>query len=183
MRGGVLARVEGFGNLAGRCIGAGDQGIGQRRFAHPGLADENAGVAGEIGPQGVGIVMCAQPQHRVAERLVGGEGGRGVRHALGEVALVEHDQRFHVLAFGSDDAARDQLVGKRWLGGDDDDDLRDVGGDQLLLEFVGAVEQGIARRDRIDHPNGIAAAQHADAITAGQIAFLAAREAAQRFAH
>ena len=65
--------------------------------------------------------------------------------------------------------------------GHDDDDLRDIGGDQLLPEGVGAIEQRTARCDIFDHPLPVAAALDADYIAAGQFAFLAAREAQQHF--
>ena len=104
---------------------------------------------------------------------------RGGRQAVGQVALVEDDQRRNVLAFGGEQSAGDQFVGKGRFGGDDDDDLVDVGGDQFLADLIGAVEQAAARLDGLDDTLIVRCALNVDAVAAGDLAFLAAREAGQ----
>ena len=99
---------------------------------------------------------------------------------VGKVALVEDDQRLDLLAFGGEQGARHQFVGERRLAGDDDDDLVDIGGDVLLADFVGAVEQAGAREDGLDHPLVIRGALDVDAVATGDVAALAAREAGQQ---
>jgi hypothetical protein len=79
--------------------------------------------------------------------------------------------------FGGDDAARHQLVAETWLGGDDDDRLGGIGGEQLLAPGVAAVEQGAARRDGDDDAVVGRGQLDADAVAAGDMAFLAARVA------
>ena len=82
-----------------------------------------------------------------------------------------------VLLLGGDDAARHKLVAEARLGGDDDDCLRGVGGEQLLAEGVAAVEQRAARQHGGDDAVVRRRERHRDAVAAGDVAFLAAGEA------
>ena len=129
-----------------------------------------------------GVVARREFDDAVAEA---GEHGQLVarrRQFVGQVALVEDDQRLDFLAFGGEQSARDQFVGECRLAGDDDDDLVDVGGDMLLADLVGAVEQAGARPDGLDHALVIRGALDVDAVAAGDLAALAAREAGQQAA-
>jgi hypothetical protein len=128
-----------------------------------------------------GAVLCRGEHHdRVAELFILRQRRPGCCHPLAQVALVENDQHLDILALRSNDAARDQLVRKSGFGGDHDNHLRDVGGNQFLLEVVRAIEQGSARFDRADHALVGAALFDDDPVAAGDGALLAAREAEQR---
>ena len=157
------------------------KGVDQCRFAHAGLADENAGLARQMRSQRVGIGAGRKPKDRVTQSGKRRQHSFGARQEAGEVTFVEHDQRLQVLAFRGDEAAGDQFVRERRLGGDDDDDLCDIGGDQLLPECIRAIQQGTTRLDAVDHALIIAAALDGDVITTGDFAFLAAREAGDDF--
>jgi hypothetical protein len=129
-------------------------------------------VVFELGAQRADILLGTDLQHGVAGGTMRGE--QGARHFKlgGQVALVEHDQRGDVLRFGGHEAAGDQIVGKARLGGDDDDDLADIRGDQFLFPLVRAVKQAGTRHDLVDHALVRAAQVHLDAVAAGNFAAL-----------
>ena len=79
-------------------------------------------------------------------------------------------------------AACQQFIIERRLGGNDDDELGDVGGDEFLFVGIGAVEQGGARCDAVDDALIGAGALNFDHIAAGDLALLAARHAFQNLA-
>ena len=81
---------------------------------------------------------------RIAQSLERVQQSAGMREQCFDVDLVEHDRDLQALAFGGRDAARNQFVGERWLGGNHDHDLRGIGGDQLFAPFVAPVEQALA---------------------------------------
>lgn len=60
---------------------------------------------------------------------------------VGQVVFVENDQCFDFFVFGGEQGVGDQVVGKGWFGGYDNDQLVDVGGNQFLFVFVGVVKQ------------------------------------------
>ena len=94
--GGVLAKPRVLGDLAGEHIQPRHQGIGERRLADPGLADEDADLVGQGGFQFIEpfAALAAYQQYLVTELAVGGEltldtgTGRVIEH----VDLVQHDQ-------------------------------------------------------------------------------------------
>ena len=129
--------------------------------------------------QAIGPAQRGNLDHFVTQLAERRELGARGRQAILEVGLVEHDQRRDVLAFGGGDAARHQQVGEAGLGGDDDDDVAEVGGDQLFAEGVGAPQQVAARRQLLDHALAVAAANDLDLVAAGVAALLAARVALQ----
>ncbi len=142
--GGVLAAVERCRQFARRRRGAGHQGVGQGRLAHAGLADQYRAFAGQQRQQRRGVELGREFDDAAAQRgegcqqlSCGGQGG-------GKVALVEHDGGGEAFVFGGDQRARKQHVGEGWIGGDHQQQLRGVGGDQLLPVEVAAVEQAAA---------------------------------------
>ena len=90
--GGVLAGIQHCGDFAGDGVRVGQQRVDQRGFAHAGLADQHAGVAGKKWPQRGYILYCAEFQHAIADRGVGGEPFARGRGGSGQVAFVQHDQ-------------------------------------------------------------------------------------------
>ena len=67
----------------------------------------------------------------IAEPDQDGEAFAGRRQLVGEVAFVEDDQRGDLLAFGGEQRTGDQFIVEGRFGGDDDDDLVDVGSNQF----------------------------------------------------
>ena len=177
MGGRVLAGIEHGRNLSRGGPGLRDQGVGERRLAHSGLSDENACFALQVGAQRFRRIDRRKFDDPIAERGKRREKFPCRCQAASDVALVEYDQRLDRLAFGSDEAACDKGVRKRRFGRDHDDDLADVGGDQLLAELVGAVEQAAALMNALDDPLSVAGYRNADVITARQVAALPARKA------
>jgi hypothetical protein len=91
---------------------------------------------------------------------------RKKRSEFGLVRFVCNEREPAALRFGGDHPAIDELEVHTEIGRDDADHLRDVGGDQLLVERVGAAEERRAGKHRFDH--AVARdARHADAIAAG----------------
>ena len=74
-------------------------------------------------------------------------------------------------------AARQQFVVERGFGGDDDDKLGDVRGDEFFAVRNGAVEQGFARQDILDYRMAIGSVLQFDEIPARHLAFFPARDA------
>ena len=60
MRRGVLAGVERLRNLSGGRPGVGDQGVGQGRFAHSGLANQETGLLRQMRQQESALVARAE---------------------------------------------------------------------------------------------------------------------------
>ena len=176
--GGVLAGIEHGGDLACGGLRFGYEGVDERGFAHAGLPDQYAGVALQIGQQWRYVLLGGQFQYAVADGSVGRK-LRARRFDLRQIALVQHDDDIQILVMSGEETARQQFVVERRLGGNDDDELRDVGGDEFLFKCIGAVEQGGARRDACDDALIGTAALDLDHITARDLAFLAARHAFQ----
>ena len=76
--------------------------------------------------------------------------------------------------FASGEAAIHQVLVKTRHGGNDYDDLRDVGGDEFLLVGVRAIEQRCARQDGVDYAAVVTAVLDLHAVTAGGVAAFAA---------
>jgi hypothetical protein len=93
---------------------------------------------------------------------------------VAEVAFVEDDQRLYFLTLCGNQCAGDEFIGKGWLGGNDDDELIDVGSDQLLADFVGTIEQAAPRLDRFDNALIIRGLLDIDPVATGDLAFFAA---------
>ena len=164
---------------------AGQQRVDQRGFAHAGLADQHAGVAGQERPQRRYILLCAEFQHAIADGGIGGEPFARGCGRFGQVAFVQHDQHVELLVESRDQAACQQFVAERRFGGDHHDDLRDVRGDEFFAERIGAMQQRAARRDAFDHSlragavsgRRVCGALNFHQIAARRFAFFAARQA------
>lgn len=150
VRGRVLAGIKCLRYFTGGRIGFRHQGVDQGRFTHAGLAYQHAGDTGERGPQVFGVFERRKFEDAIAEAGKDSKLFARRGYFVGQVAFVEDDEDFDLFAFGGDQGAGDQLVGKGGFGGDDDDQLVDVGGNQFLFDFVGAVEQAGARLDGFD---------------------------------
>ena len=90
-----------------------------------------------------------------------------------QVALVEDDARRDPGLGRGDQGARQLRLAEHRLGGDDDQQLVDVGGERLGLEVVLAVEQVGARQDFVDHAF-VARRLPADPVADDRVAALAA---------
>ena len=178
----VFSGIECLRNFASGGTGLGDQCIDQRRFAHAGLTDEHAGLARKPRTQIFCVVAGGEFDHGIAEAAEHRDTLAGLGQAFAQVGLVEQDQRLDFLAFRSEQGAGDQFVGEARFGGDDDDQLVDVGGDQLLADFIGAVKQAGARQDGLDHTLVVGAALDLHPVATGDLAFLAPREAGEQAA-
>ena len=103
----------------------------------------------------------------------------GARQGGSHVDLVQHDMGTDAGGFGGDQGARDQVVGETRFGRHHDEQLRNVGGQQLRLVLVRAVQQRCPVTDRFDHALVLGGHLQVDAVTDRDIAFLAARDALQ----
>ena len=183
--GGVFAGIQRAGDFARGGLRLGQQGVDEGGFAHAGLADQYAAVALQERTQSRYILLRAEFEHAVADGAVGFQPEARLRGGFGEVALVQYDQHLDLLVVRGDQAAREQLVAERGFGGDHDDDLRHVRGDELLAEGVGAMQQRTARGDAFDHAlcavlcGGRGGELHFHHVAAHHFAFLAARQAGQ----
>ncbi len=154
--GGVLAEPRVFGDLAGQDTQAGHQGIGQGGFSYPGLADEDADLAVELGLELLEpfTALATDQDHLIAEFSVGAQlaidahAGGVIEH----VDLVQHDERLDLDIFGGyqitvDDVGRELGHHRR-----DDDDLVYVGGDgfDAVIE-IGAGQHRVAGVYRLYH--------------------------------
>lgn len=81
---------------------------------------------------------------------------------------------------GSDQAAVDEIFMEARYCRNEDDDLRDISGDELLPVSIGTVEQRRAWRGRFDHALAGRARCNRDAVTARQVAALAASDAIEQ---
>ena len=84
---------------------------------------------------------------------------------------------FNFLALGRNDGAGDEVVGKGRRTGNDDDDLVDIGGNQFLPRFVGAVKQLPTWQDVFDDALILGCTHDFYPVTTGDIALFAARYA------
>lgn len=181
--GGVFSGIEYGGDLACGGKRVGDDGVDEGGFAHAGLADEHAGVALQIRQQRGHIFFGRKLEHAVADLCVGGELCACCGN-LRQVAFVQHDDDAQLLVMSGEQAACQQFVVERGLGGDDDDELGDVGRDDFLLEGVGAIQQCGTGHDSFNDGRACpersrrsAGADDLDGVSAGDIAFLPARDA------
>ncbi|VXA81524.1 hypothetical protein AERO8C_120073 [Aeromonas veronii] len=183
--GGVLAEPRVFGDLAGEHIQPRHQGVGERGFAHPGLADEDADLVGELGFQLIEpfTALAAHQQHLVIELAVGFElaldarAGGGIKH----IDLVQHDEGADLHILGGHQIAVDDVGGELGHYRRDDDDLVDVGGDGF--DPVVEVRPGqyrVARMYRLDDARcrGIEAGTPHHLVAAHQTADAAAPQVA-----
>ena len=84
--------------------------------------------------------------------------------------------------FGHHQHAADQLVGKRRLAGEQDDELGDVGGEDFAAEMDGPRKFVGARSHGFDHPLVGRTARELHAVPACRLDLAAADLAAQEFA-
>jgi hypothetical protein len=126
----VFSGIEHAGDLArgGACIR--DQGVDQRGFSHAGLADQNAELPLQQWAQRPGILPGAEFQHPVADVAIRLQLLQ--RRLSRQIALVQYDKRCKFLVMRCDQTARQQLVAERGFGGNDDDELGDIGGDEFF---------------------------------------------------
>ena len=179
--GGVFAGIEHGRDLACGGLCGGDERVDERGFTHAGLPDQHAGVALQKWQQRLYVLLGRKLQYTVADLSIGGE-LCACRFNLRQVALVQHDDDIQILVMSGEETARQQFIIERRLGGNDDDELRDVGGDEFLFIGIGAVEQGGARCDAVDDALIGAGAFNFDHITTGDLALFTARHAFQNLA-
>ena len=82
---------------------------------------------------------------------------------------------------GCNQAAIQQFLVETRDDRQDDDDLRDVRGDQFLPELVGAVQQRGARVHSLDHALAGCSAHYLDTVAASERTAFAARNTGQDF--
>jgi len=178
---GVLAGVERRGDLAHGDVGVRHQQVDERRLAHARLADEDRMLAGQQRLQhGQGVLRIGFRRdlvYRIAERTVDGGAFARARQRLLHVGLVENQMGLDPGRLGRDERARDQVVGEARFGGDDDEQARDVRRQQLRLVLVGAVDQGGAVGDLLDHGLVVRGLLQVHHVAHRHIGFLAARDA------
>ena len=176
--GGVFAGVEHSGYLARGCLCGRDERVDEGGFAHAGLPDQNAGVALQIRQQRRYILLGREFEYAVTDLSIGCELGAG-SFDLRQIALVQNDEGLQFLVMRCEKATRQQFIVERGFGGNHDDDLGDVCGDEFLLESIGAVEQGRTRCDAIDDSLVGAGSFDFNCVAACDLALLAARHAFQ----
>ena len=170
-----IERCRDLGDAHRSC---GKEAVDDRRLAHPGLADEHARLAFQVGHQGTEVAPGGQRHQAVAEPPVGLERGKR-RRRLRQVHLVEHDERRHPAVLGRRQAPVHEVFAERGHRRDHDGDLRDVGGDELLARAVGAVEKSRTRVHRLDHAPAGGGARDRHAVTARERAALSPRDAVE----
>ncbi len=123
----------------------------------------------------VAVELERQLEHVDADRVVGPQ-ALARRRERRQVALVEDDARRDRGVGGGDQRARELRLAEHRLGGDDDEQLVDVGGERLGLPLVAPIEERRARQDLLDHAL-VAGALPAHAVADDRFAALAARVA------
>lgn len=160
--GGMGALAGHRGEVADTGVDTWQQGIHQRRLAHPGLPDEDAHVT---------VQRAAQFVHRQAiegrhldQRVTQGAVDIQQRiDAFGialvdQVGLVQQQQRLDAGMFGGDQVTVDQVGVRFGTRGEDDDDAVDVGRHRLEQPaHVRAAQLGAARQLRDDHADALVA--------------------------
>lgn len=182
MGGGVFAGIECGGNLACGGLRIGDDGIDKGGFPHAGLSDQYASVALQVRQQCCHILFGGQLQYWVADSTIGGELRTRGCTTLRQITFVQYDEDVQILVVCSDQAARDQLVVERRFGGNNNDELCDIGGNDFLPVGIGTIEQGDARCNAFNDALIGSNAIDFDHITAGDFTLLSARYTFQNFA-
>ena len=96
------------------------------------------------------MVARAGPDHGIPERGQWRQTGLQCRET-GEVTFVRDHDETAAGTFGRDGPPMDEFVVVRRIGRHDAEDLRDIGGDELLAMRIRAVAQRRARQDVDDH--------------------------------
>jgi hypothetical protein len=146
-----LQRLRDLGGLRPRVRG---HQVDERALARAARAEDERGATGEERREARMRVDALRLQRDLDDFGTHRRVRREARARSGErrqVALVEDDARRHAGIGGGDQRARELRFAERRLGGDDDEELVDVGRKRLRLPLVLAVEQVRARHDRLDH--------------------------------
>jgi hypothetical protein len=98
-----------------------------------------------------------------------------------DVDLVEDQVGLDAGRLAGHQGARDQVVGEARFGRDDDEQARDVRRQQLRFVLVGAVEQGGALGDLLDHGLVVRGALQVHDVADRDVGLLAARDALEEF--
>ncbi|MNT29869.1 hypothetical protein D3C72_1656320 [compost metagenome] len=179
----VLARVERGRDFAHGDVRVRHQQVDQRRLAHARLADQDRRLARQQGRQGGhGMLGFGARRHfidGIAHRGIRQQAFAGAFQRSGHVRFVEDDARFDAGRVGRHQRARDQVVGKARLRRHDDEQLRQIGGQQFRFVLVRAVQQGLAFLDAVDDGLVVRGARQVHDVAHGHIGFLAARHALQ----
>ena len=137
-------------NLRRLRAGVGRDRVEDRRLAHARLADQHACAARRA--TAASGARRASPRARRSDSRAPrtARAARGARRNRAGRTCSPTSTNRQPCASAAIDPAMDELLVERQAGRDDAADLRDVGGDQLFAERVGAVEERRARRDRLD---------------------------------
>ena len=179
LRRGMTPCLQRRGDLADFRRGIGQQCVDQRRLAHARLPDQHAALPDKQRREFARMVARAGPDHGIAERGQWRQ-ARLERRETGEVALVRDQDETAAGAFGGDRPAMDEFVVVRRIGRHDAEDLRDVGGDELLAMRIGAIAQRRARQDVGDHAFVVRREVDRDPVAARDGSRAAAQDAKQR---
>ena len=118
------------------------------------------------------LLLQGDADHLDADRRVGREPRRGRRPGR-QVLLVEDDPARNLRRLRGDQGPRQLRFAEHRLGGDDDEQLVDVGGEGLGLPRVLAIEKVVPRQHLLDHAF-VAAGLPADPVADDGFALLAA---------
>ena len=106
-------------------------------------------------------------ENAVTQFCKDGDALAGVFQLVAEVTFVEDDEWDDLFAFRCEQGAGDEFIREAGFGGNDDNDLIDIGGDQLLFDLIGAVEQAGTWRNGIDDALIVGCLLNFNPVTAG----------------
>ncbi len=174
----VLAAGKCRRNLACDRAGLWQKGVDEGRFAHSRLPDQDAGVASEKGAELFRLMKRRQFQGAVTDAAKRLKLLSRHRQPVGQIAFVENDETGDFLVFRCQQGTVDKIDRKGRFGGDDDNELIDIGRNELLPEFIGAVEEAAARFEVFDYSLIAPGSAELDLVATGKFTLLAARKAA-----